>query len=254
MQIGTTETKYPITDLHAYEKNPRRGDIAGIAESLETNGQFRPIIVRKETKEILAGNHTWFAAQKLGWETISVTFLEGLTDAEALRIVLADNRYSDRSTYDDEMLAELLGTIELPGTGYTPEDISDLLDQITPDEPPQDNSYTNLTLAPQYEIVGPQPKMRDLLDTSKSRELTKKISEANLPDDLKEFLTAAAQRHNVFNYARIAEYYPHCTPEVQRLFEQSALIIIDIGDAVALGYANWIDDAQAMKEDSANDN
>ena len=254
MQIGTTETKYPITELHAYKKNPRRGDIAGIAESLETNGQFRPIIVRKETKEILAGNHTWFAAQKLGWETISVTFLEGLTDQEALRIVLADNRYSDRATYDNDILAELLGMIELPGTGYTPTDISELLEQIAPDELPQENIYTSLTLAPQYEIVGPQPKINDLVDMTKSRELSRKISEGNLPDDLKEFLTAAAQRHNVFNYARIAEYYPHCTPEVQRLFEESALIIIDIGDAVALGYANWIDDAQAMKEDSANDN
>lgn len=253
MQIGRTETKYPITDLLAYEKNPRRGDIDGIAESLQTNGQFRPIIVRKETKEILAGNHTWFAAQKLGWETISVTFLEGLTDAEALRIVLADNRYSDRSTYDDEMLAEILGTIELIGTGYTAEDISNLLDQITPDESPRENIYTNLTLAPQYEIVGPQPKLRDLVDMSKSRELNRKINETHLPDDLKEFLTAAAQRHNVFNYARIAEYYPHCTPEVQRLFEESALIIIDIGDAVALGYANWINDAQGLKEDSTND-
>ena len=52
----------PIGEVHPRKGNPRRGDIDVIAESLERNGQFRPIVVNKATGEILAGNHTYAAA------------------------------------------------------------------------------------------------------------------------------------------------------------------------------------------------
>ena len=43
--------------------------------------------------------------------------------------------------------------------------------------------------------------------------------------------------HSVFNYRNIAEYYAHATPEMQRLMERSALVIIDVDNAIANGYA-----------------
>ena len=39
-----------------------------------------------------------------------------------------------------------------------------------------------------------------------------------------------------FNYELIAEYYAHATKEMQILMEKSALVIIDINDAIANGY------------------
>ena len=42
-----------------------------------------------------------------------------------------------------------------------------------------------------------------------------------------EFLICAAQRHLVFNYANIAEYYTHQNKNMQDLMKQSALIILD---------------------------
>jgi ParB-like nuclease domain len=48
----------PIGDLTHYRKNPRRGDIEAIKESLRANGQYRPIVARRQTLEVLAGNHT----------------------------------------------------------------------------------------------------------------------------------------------------------------------------------------------------
>ena len=38
-------------------------------------------------------------------------------------------------------------------------------------------------------------------------------------------------------YRAIAEYYAQATPEMQRLMEHSELVIIDVDDAIALGYA-----------------
>ena len=40
----------------------------------------------------------------------------------------------------------------------------------------------------------------------------------------------------VFNYGKIADYYAHQPREMQKLMEKSALVIIDLNDAIANGY------------------
>lgn len=108
----------PVDALVEYPGNPRTSDVDGIARSLQINGQFRPILVRRETREILGGNHTWKAAKQLGWDTIQATYIEGVTDAQAARIVLADNRYSDLASYSVPDLTALLDSLPtLEGTG-----------------------------------------------------------------------------------------------------------------------------------------
>ena len=62
-----------------------------------------------------------------------------------------------------------------------------------------------------------------------------------MPDDVRRFLNMAADRHRVFQYAKIADYYTHATPEVQELMEQSALVIIDFEKAIEEGYARVSD-------------
>ena len=52
-----------------------------------------------------------------------------------------------------------------------------------------------------------------------------------------------------FNYRNIAEYYAHATPEMQRLMEESALVIIDVDDAIANGYATLNADVLNIMED-----
>ena len=86
----------PIGDLTPYHRNPRRGNMAAIAESLKARGQYKPIVVNKGTKtgianEILAGNHTWQAAKSLGWTTIEAVIVD-LDADQAAQIVLADRR------------------------------------------------------------------------------------------------------------------------------------------------------------------
>ncbi len=96
-----------VSTLVPYEKNARQGDVATLMESLEVNGQYRPIVVRRGTNEILAGNHTWKAAVELGWATVKVAFVD-VDDEGARRIVLVDNRSNDLATYDDKALTALL--------------------------------------------------------------------------------------------------------------------------------------------------
>jgi ParB-like chromosome segregation protein Spo0J len=121
----TLETlKVPIDGLSPYGNNPRRGNVDVIVESLQRHGQYRPIVVRAKTFEVLAGNHTLAAARQLGWSEIAATFVD-VTDDEAARIVLVDNRAADLGAYDDEILTELLSSLpDLEGTGYDPDDLA----------------------------------------------------------------------------------------------------------------------------------
>lgn len=126
-----------VDSLKPYEGNPRVGDVSAIAESLRVNGQYRPLVVRYETREILAGNHTWRAAKSLGWSDVAVSYLHELTDEQARRIVLADNRYSDLATYDEQALADLLGTFtDFAGTGYEQANLDALLGSLGASDAP----------------------------------------------------------------------------------------------------------------------
>ena len=60
----------------------------------------------------------------------------------------------------------------------------------------------------------------------------------------------AASRHIVFNYAKIADYYAHSNEEMQELMEQSALVILDIDDAIANGYVKLSKDIEKLIDSS----
>lgn len=124
----------PIGGFSTHERNVRQGDIGAICTSLEAHGQYRPIVVHKETNRILAGNHTFLAAQSLGWDKIAVTFVD-CDEEQALRILLADNRANDLATYDDAALTAILQElattdIGLLGTLYDGDDLDALINDL----------------------------------------------------------------------------------------------------------------------------
>ena len=108
-----------------------------------------------------------------------------------------------------------------------------------------DNKYSRAIKIPQYAPSNTRPNLWELCDKSMYHELVRSITLSDVPEDVKEFLMYGATRHIVFNYAKIADYYAHTTPEIQRLMEQSALVIIDMDDAIANGYVKL---SQRMKE------
>lgn len=129
----------PVAGLRPYPGNPRRGNVEAIKESLEKNGQYREIVANRRTSEVLAGNHTFLAAEALGWSKIAVSWVD--VDPEtAARIVLADNRTNDLAGYDTEALADLLQELpELAGTGYDRDDLDALLDELGREERAEDD-------------------------------------------------------------------------------------------------------------------
>lgn len=125
-----------INTLQEYPDNPRKGNIPQLIESLKHNGQYKPIIVQKSTRQIIAGNHLWKAAKELGWEKIDIVELD-VDDAQAKKIVVADNRLADMGAYDEQKLLDLLGEIDLAGTGYVPADVDDLLAFLEEQQTPE---------------------------------------------------------------------------------------------------------------------
>ena len=108
---------------------------------------------------------------------------------------------------------------------------------IDTDEFDEDDTYTKVVNIPQYEPTGEDVTLSDCLNTEKYDELIDHINKSSLPESEKQFLRFAAARHLQFTYKNIAEYYAQAGPEMQELMEQSALVIIDVEDAIANGYA-----------------
>ena len=133
----------PLSKLNKYYKNPIVGAPEKTAESLKVNGQFRSIVVNKGSKtgrpnEILAGNHTYMGADKLGWKEIQVDWVD-VNEDHARSIVLADNGSRDGSTYKEDVLEELLtahknSTGSLVGTTLSDDLLSGLLKKNTGDK------------------------------------------------------------------------------------------------------------------------
>lgn len=108
--------------------------------------------------------------------------------------------------------------------------------------PKDSDKYTDKIEAPIYEPKNIKPHILELCDASKTKRLINEIDNSNLTEDEKIFLKLAAQRHTVFNYEKIADYYANASLEMQNLMERSALVIIDFEKAIQLGYVKLCDD------------
>ena len=113
-------------------------------------------------------------------------------------------------------------------------------------EEEDESQYSAKINAPVYEPKNKKPYILELMNNSKAKRLSKEINEANITEEEKIFLKFAAQRHNVFNYESIADYYSHANPEMQNLMERSALVIIDFEKAIQLGYVRLSKEIQAQ--------
>ena len=125
--IATAIELVAIDKVMKYPANPRKGDIDAIRESIRENGFFAPLAVQKSTSYILIGNHRYEAAIAEGYKDVPVIYLD-VDDDRAKKIVLSDNRTNDLSTYQADILTELLGTMpDVTGTGYKPEEVQKML-------------------------------------------------------------------------------------------------------------------------------
>lgn len=132
---GVESLLVPITDVRPADRNPNNGDVEQIAESIVVNGFQVPVIARRDTHEIVAGNHRYYALISLGATHVPVIWTE-MDDAAAMRFLIADNRMARLGRDDPALLLELLHEVEdatplgLAGTGFSHEDLDYLTDII----------------------------------------------------------------------------------------------------------------------------
>jgi len=100
--------------LNEIEDNVRlhpEAQIRELARSVEAFGQVRPILV-DENNTILAGNGLYRALLKLGWEEADVYVLEGLSERDKKRLMVADNKIYELGLMDNGKLLEVLKDIK----------------------------------------------------------------------------------------------------------------------------------------------
>jgi ParB-like chromosome segregation protein Spo0J len=123
--LADSDKQHPIKDVGGYASRPRqlsylattsltpnpenprkhsRAQIRAIAKSLDAFGFNAPILIDGNRK-IVAGHGRYEAAKLLGLTQVPVLFLDHLTETQAKAYMLADNKLTDRSGWDDAKVA-----------------------------------------------------------------------------------------------------------------------------------------------------
>jgi hypothetical protein len=245
---------WPIERPIPYARNPRKiteEAVAGVAGSIKEFGFKQPIVVDSEGV-IIMGHTRLKAAQRLGLTEVPVLVASDLTPTQCQALRLTDNRVGEFSEWDNEMLKleieDLGGAIDLQFAGF-----DDLLGSLGGEGAEGENPYTGKIETPIYKPTGEKPAISELCDVSKTIALIEKIDAAKLPDDISQFLRIAAGRHTKFDYQSIAEYYAHAPTEIQALFEESVLVIIDFKKAIELGFVRLAEDVAAQYQEEYPD-
>lgn len=169
--MATTPSTFPthIRDLTFDPRNPRQHtprNIGMIADVLQTIGPARSIVI-DEKNEIIAGNGVIEAAAQAGITHVRVydrdtgelgpaapegepsilaVRVTGLTDAQKREYAVADNRTGDLSSWDTEVLAELMDEGVDLGAYWFEEELGRMLGQ----EPEPDDPYAEWEGMPEY--------------------------------------------------------------------------------------------------------
>jgi hypothetical protein len=200
--------------------------------------------------------HVMKQMRKGGWEIPAITcsFVKAATYHEAKELILYSvSQFGklDREGFTDFTNGEDfdLGKFDLPDFQIELPEFS-----MGEDSPDDDSAYTRKIDTPVYEPKSDHPpELSVMYDRGKTEALIAEISDAPIPANVKDFLKSAAQRHTVFNYQLIAEYYAHASPEVQRLMEASALVIIDFNKAMEDGFITLTNELAEIYQEGAGD-
>lgn len=244
----------PTVELSAWQQNPRDNDkaVPEVVKSIKRFGFASPIIASPDG-QIIAGHTRLKAALELRMPEVPVRFMD-LEPDEAHLLALADNRVGEIADWNDDLLGDVLRELEGDGVdfkdiGWDVDELAELLGQNDP-LIGEEEAYTTKVEAPIYEIKGERPDESELFDQSKTSSLIEAIAAADLPPHIDQFLRAAANRHTAFQYDKIAEYYVHASADVQKLMEDSALVIIDFDRAIELGFVKLSNElAEAYRAD-----
>ena len=224
-----------ISELNPAEYNPRQltdKQYKQLKKSLKTFGCVEPVVINSNPmrKDIIVGGHqrckVW---ADLGNDTIPTVEVE-LDEAAEMELNVRLNK--NTGEFDIDALANFFDENELKEWGFEDHELGMCYDE----DEDEDENYTRKIEAPVYEPSLEKPQEWELVDREKAFRLIEEIDKSKASEDQKEFLKIAAERHNVFNYSKVADYYSHADKDIQELMEKSGLVIIDFDKAIENGF------------------
>lgn len=231
--------KERVNQLLAHPNNARRHPARqrdALRASMNTLGIVSPVVVNERTGYVLDGHARIeeFLSRDEHAE-IDVLYVD-LSEQEEAQFLATFDYITYLAEFDKDILAGLLEEIDIsaPGMDALVEDIS--INVLDEDKEGEDPNYSRKIDIPIYEPHNERPQIAELFDDTRTRQLLAEIDAATVTEEEKAFLRIAAQRHTVLNFAKIADLYAHGSVDLQRLMEDSALVIIDFDRAIELGY------------------
>jgi DNA modification methylase len=164
-----------IEELKPDPNNPRRHSkkqVRQIAASIEAFGFNVPLLIDREGK-VIAGHGRLAACRVLGWSEVPTLRLDHLTPAQARAFMIADNRLTEISTWDDRLLAEQLRDLSLSGLDFNIEvigfEMGEIDLRIASLEDPPDPAEDAADFIPELAEAAPVSGFGDLWELGRHR-------------------------------------------------------------------------------------
>ena len=134
--------------VYPYENNPRNNDkaVEAVAQSIEKFGFRQPIVIDKNNV-IITGHTRLKAAEKLGLEKVPCIRATDLTDEQIRAYRIADNKVSELSEWDADLLEVELGELEGIDMGWLGFEMDFGMDEEDPFKKPNEEDEKSETNA-----------------------------------------------------------------------------------------------------------
>lgn len=153
----------PIAMLQPDKANPRihkDRQIKALVKSIQSFGFNMPIAIDREAK-VVAGHARLEAAKKMGLDQVPVIYLDHLTTEQIKAFSIADNRLSEMSSWNDNLLAIQLKELslvdldfDLEATGFTVGEIDLRIEGLDAATDPMDEEVPQLAEGPAVTQLG----------------------------------------------------------------------------------------------------
>lgn len=145
--------------LSPYDRNSRvhsERQIDQIVNSIREFGFTIPVLV-DEKSMLIAGHGRVMAAQKMGLEEIPVMVATGWTDQQKRAYVIADNKLTENSTWDEELLKSEIKQLEFEeyNLDFLGFDVDELTNLFLDKEFGKTDALEEWTDMPEYEGLDP---------------------------------------------------------------------------------------------------
>lgn len=148
----------PLEKIVLNPQNPNthpENQITLLSKIIETQGWRSPIVISNRSGFVVKGHGRYMAAMAGNMNFAPVDYQDYESEAAEYADMVADNRLSELSSMKDELLADIfneLGDFDISMTGYTQEEVDDLLKSLYEDDGEED-LIEQETSTQKYELV-----------------------------------------------------------------------------------------------------